>query len=254
MRRRQRAVRSSFWGVVAVVALLLPCATTRPARAQPSPNLLCTRAIEATIQLPGLPPRLLSSVALVESGKLDPATGAWRPWPWTINIEGEGRYFETESEAIEAVRALQARGIRSIDVGCMQVNLMYHPAAFDSLEQAFDPRANVLYARRFLLSLYRQSGDWPTAVGLYHSATPVLAANYRQRVLGIRPQPIPTAVDRERTALALAWGATLHRDAPSEGLPSYFGNASSASMRVSAPAGRLVSIERAGTRPGRLAR
>ncbi|MBN9561514.1 MAG: transglycosylase SLT domain-containing protein [Alphaproteobacteria bacterium] len=193
---------------------------------------------------------MLSSVAKVESGKRDPATGAWQPWPWTINIEGEGRYFETEAEAIDAVRAVQAKGVRSIDVGCMQVNLMHHPAAFESLEQAFDPRANVLYARQFLLSLYRQSGDWPTAVGLYHSATPALAASYRQRVLGVRPQPIPSAIDRARTALALAWGATLTHDKASDGSPSYFGNALFGSLATPTSPGRPASNERVGVWSG----
>jgi hypothetical protein len=253
LQRRRPGIRFSVWDAAAIVVLLLPWVTARPARAQPSPSLLCTRAIEATTQLPGLPPRLLSSVAQVESGKRDPVTGAWQPWPWTINIEGEGRYFETEAEAIEAVRAVQARGIRSIDVGCMQVNLMYHPAAFESLEQAFDPRANVLYARRFLLSLYRLSGDWPTAVGLYHSATPALAAGYRQRVLGARAQPIPSAIDRQRTALALAWGATLAHDKRPDGSPPSFA-ASFGPIAAFASTGRLAPSERIGTRPGRRTR
>lgn len=232
MRRKGRRGKLPVRGAIVVVALLLPLVPARPARAQPSASLLCTRAIDAATGLAGLPPRLLNAVAQVESGKRDPATGAWQPWPWTINVEGEGRFFETEAEAIEAVKAMQASGVRSIDVGCMQVNLMYHPAAFESLEQAFDPRANVLYARRFLLSLYRQSGDWPTAVGLYHSATPDLAASYRQRVLGVRPQPIPSAIDRQRAELALAWGATLHRNTTPAASPALSGEAAFDTMRM----------------------
>ncbi len=216
-----------------------------------STSQLCTRAIQESNQLAGIPPRLLSAVARVESGKRDPATGAWQPWPWTINVEGEGRYFATEGEAIESVRALQASGVRSIDIGCMQVNLMYHPAAFESLEQAFDPRANVLYARRFLLSLYRQSGDWAAAVGLYHSATPDLAASYRQRVLGARSEPIPSALDRQRAALALAWGATLPRDQAPQRTLAFATAASFDTLRAYTSSGGLASIEHTSIGPGR---
>ena len=70
--------------------------------------------------------------------------------------EGQGRYLSSKLEAINEVRELQARGIRNIDVGCMQVNLYHHPDAFFSLEQAFDPAANVTYAAQFLRSLYRR--------------------------------------------------------------------------------------------------
>ena len=85
--------------------------------------------------------QLSSSQAEVESGRANDK-GVIRPWPWTINAEGRGQFFATKLEAIAAVRALQASGVRSIDVGCMQVNLMYHPNAFASLDEAFDAPAN----------------------------------------------------------------------------------------------------------------
>ena len=75
-----------------------------------------------------------------------PADRRVHPWPWTINAEGQGLFYDTKAQAVAAVRALQARGVRSIDVGCMQVNLMHHPDAFPTLEQAFDPQTNAAYA------------------------------------------------------------------------------------------------------------
>ena len=33
------------------------------------------------------------------------------PWPWTINAEGVGSFYETKAAAIAAVRDLQARGL-----------------------------------------------------------------------------------------------------------------------------------------------
>jgi len=117
-----------------------------------------------------------------------------RPWPWTINAEGEGHFFQTQQEAIAAVKALQAQGVRSIDVGCLQVNLMYHPNAFASLEAAFDPLGNATYAAHFLNALYAGSKDWPAAVAAYHSETPVLGDAYRVLVMARWQNADPHAI------------------------------------------------------------
>jgi hypothetical protein len=37
---------------------------------------------------------------------------------------------------------MQGEGVRSIDIGCMQINLVHHPDAFGSLEAGFDPITN----------------------------------------------------------------------------------------------------------------
>ena len=46
------------------------------------------------------------------------------PWPWTINVGGVGKFFETKEAAIKEVKALQAKGNDSIDVGCMSYNFV----------------------------------------------------------------------------------------------------------------------------------
>src|SRR5579884_4260905 len=113
-----------------------------------SPYQLCSRAIALAERGAGLPAGLLPAIGRVESGRPDPLTGGVQPWPWTINAEGVGHFFDTKADAIAAVQALQAQGIRSIDVGCMQINLMHHPDAFATLDEAFDPLANARYAAR----------------------------------------------------------------------------------------------------------
>jgi hypothetical protein len=40
--------------------------------------------------------------------------------------------------------------VRSVDVGCLQIKLMFDPGAFASLDQAFAPTANALDAAHFL--------------------------------------------------------------------------------------------------------
>jgi hypothetical protein len=70
----------------------------------------------------------------------------------------------------------------------MQVNLMYHPEAFASLEQAFDPVANATYAAGFLQRLFAQTGSWPAATAAYHSAVPELGQPYQRKVQSVLPE------------------------------------------------------------------
>jgi hypothetical protein len=188
--------------VVAVLAM----AFTVQARAQgvAAPGLRCEQAIGAAARIDRVPVALMSAIGLVETGRPDPVGGVWRPWPWAINAEGKGMFFETEQEAIAAVRGLQASGVRSIDVGCMQVNLMHHPDAFASLEEAFDPARNALYAGRFLGALFQRSGNWIVAAGWYHSATSERAADYIRRVTAILPAGKQNALGA-RVAFSLNW-------------------------------------------------
>ena len=149
---------------------------------------LCRPAIRAAERSHGIPAALLAALGRVESGRRDPETGTFGPWPWTINAEGRGQFFPTKAEAIAEVRRLQARGVRSIDVGCMQVNLMFHPDAFASLEDAFDPVRNAGYAARFLLELQQKANNWLQAASHYHSQTPEFAAAYRAKVVAAWPE------------------------------------------------------------------
>jgi hypothetical protein len=144
----------------------------------------CREAVEAAEREAALPPGLLHAIARTESGRRDPASGRVEPWPWALNAAGMGMHAPSRAEAIATVAALQARGIRSIDVGCLQVNLLHHPGAFASLEEAFEPAANARYAARFLRELQgRAGGEWSQAVAWYHSATPERGEAYRLRVM-----------------------------------------------------------------------
>ena len=127
-------------------------------------------------------------------------------WPWTINAEGQGRYFDTKAEAIAAVEALRARGVTVIDVGCLQVNLKHHPDAFANLETAFDPVANARYAGLFLKRLYGQARSWEQAAANYHSATPERGEAYRQQVMAAWPaMAVRLAEEQRREAMIAAW-------------------------------------------------
>ncbi|MBX9698777.1 MAG: lytic transglycosylase domain-containing protein, partial [Acetobacteraceae bacterium] len=177
--------------------------TAAPGPAAPAEDWsACRRAIAAVEPGSGLPPGLLLAIALVESGRRDPASGRVEPWPWAMNVEGAGRLPSDRASALAELRALQARGVRSVDVGCMQVNLAHHPQAFPSLEAAFDPPTNVRYAAAFLRQLFARTGDWPQAIASYHSGEDLRGLRYHRRVALARigaglaaggPIPLPAA-------------------------------------------------------------
>ncbi len=180
-RPRERGATAFTLAVLGMLAST-PCAPAMEPGASPAP-LDCRTAAAASEQAAGLPPGLLLAIGQVESGRFEPATGRVDPWPWATNHAGEGHYFASAQEAIAWVTAQRAAGIQSIDVGCFQVNLQYHPDAFASLDEAFDPAANARYAAAFLNQLRGQSGSWPAAVALYHSAEPIEGQRYSSQVL-----------------------------------------------------------------------
>lgn len=116
---------------------------------------LCARAIGDAEQTPRLSTALLTAIAQTESGRWGACPEAISAWPWTVTNGPDGRFFPTKSEAIDHVQSLQARGIRNIDVGCMQINLDHHPDAFENIETTFDPAANAAYAAKFLSGLFK---------------------------------------------------------------------------------------------------
>jgi hypothetical protein len=175
------------------LAVLL-CLLAIPAWAAPPavPPSGCEPAIAAAERTARTAPGLLHAIGLVESGRRDPRSGQRHPWPWTVTAEGVGTYYATKAEAIAAVVTLQERGVGSIDVGCMQVNLQYHRAAFRSLDEAFDPGPNAAYAARFLNSLFGRLRDWPAAAAAYHSSNPVPGAAYAKLIAAVwSGAPVP---------------------------------------------------------------
>ncbi len=145
-----------------------------------------------------IPRHLMAAIAVAESGRWDRERRAKSAWPWTVMAEGKGRYLPTKTEAIATVRALKARNVRNIDVGCMQINLRHHPAAFANLEQAFDPVANVAYSSTYLKTLFDETGSWQKASGRYHSATPKFNRPYKLRVLKLWNEQTRLAYEARR--------------------------------------------------------
>ncbi len=144
---------------------------------------ICLHATQTMEKNYNIKQHLLTTIASVETGRWDEKTQQRLAWPWTINAQGKGYFFNTKAEAVQKVRQLQAEGVKSIDVGCMQVNLLYHGQEFKSIEEAFDPMHNVEYAAKFLTNLYENNQqDWLKAAMAYHSSIPSKAQVYKKKI------------------------------------------------------------------------
>lgn len=141
---------------------------------------LCDQAAQKAAATSGVPVEFLLAITRVETGRR--TGGQLHPWPWTINLAGQGYWFGDASEAMEFATDQLALGQENFDVGCFQINLHWHGAEFASLKAVFDPQTNADYAADFLATLYDSEGGWPEAVAAYHSRTPDKAADYLQKV------------------------------------------------------------------------
>ncbi|OHC79633.1 MAG: hypothetical protein A3G18_12235 [Rhodospirillales bacterium RIFCSPLOWO2_12_FULL_58_28] len=144
---------------------------------------LCAEQTAKAERRANIPRHLLTAVSLAESGVWDAAGKANVAWPWTVTSGTDNWYFATKDDAVTQVLELWEKGVKNIDVGCMQINLHYHSEAFKDLEQAFDPYSNVAYASNFLQTLYSSTRSWTEAVANYHSATPERNRPYKMKVI-----------------------------------------------------------------------
>lgn len=127
-----------------------------------------------------IPSNILQAIARVESARL--YKNKLEIWPWTVQSQGRSYYLSSKERAVKIVEQLLNQGIDDIDVGCMQVNLKYHPNAFKDLSSAFEPTQNIAYAARYLKSLYDSYKSWSKAIAYYHSRNPYKNQAYLKKV------------------------------------------------------------------------
>ncbi|MBS4049379.1 MAG: transglycosylase SLT domain-containing protein [Alphaproteobacteria bacterium] len=99
--------------------------------------------------------------------------------PYAFNTEGTPRRFNIKSQAAIYLRRMIEEK-RSVDVGCMQMNIRWHLQRFERPEDMLDPLANMRAAQLYLNELRRQCGDWECAAGAFHNMRDP-AANRRYR-------------------------------------------------------------------------
>jgi hypothetical protein len=140
---------------------------------------LCETAAQDAAGRHGIPPHLLRTLTLTETGRtLD---GALRPWPWAINNRGQGHWFESSVEMVDFAESLIAAGDTNFDIGCFQLNYRWHGTQFTSVAEMGEPIGNAAYAAAFLQSKFAATGSWREAVGAYHSQTETAANAYLAR-------------------------------------------------------------------------
>ena len=124
---------------------------------------LCEREMTASAARHGVPLGILYSIGMTESGN----KGTLHPY--AMNIEGRPVFAKNRADAIRRFRRARKKGMRLIDIGCMQINHHYHAKAFSSVQEMFVPARNVDYAARFLKSLRAREGSWTMAAARYHA-------------------------------------------------------------------------------------
>lgn len=178
----------------AALAVISFALSAGPSPAATDPAQLCDAVAEVAAEEAGLPPEMLRALTRTETGRA--RGGRLTPWPWTVNMEGAGHWFDDRASALAYAQKHHARGATSFDVGCFQINYRWHNKAFGSVEAMFDPLENARYAARYLLELHAESGSWPTAVGHYHSRTPSRAKSYFARYARIKNRLRPATGDK----------------------------------------------------------
>ncbi len=175
-------------GIAGILLLLLPGLAWATDDAA-----LCDAAALRAAQARGIPVDVMRALTRVETGRK--RGGQFGPWPWTVNMEGKGYWFDTRAEALAFVQDSYANGARSFDVGCFQINHRWHGQAFTSFDQMFEPLDNASYAAKFMTDLFNEGGSWSWAAGAYHSRTETLAAGYRDRferiMANLSGKPLP---------------------------------------------------------------
>lgn len=145
----------------------------------------CSNYFEYIEEKHNLPRHLLRSISAVETGRWHSQSQLYFFWPWAVNQGGRAYYYANKEEAIAGVKKMLEKGLTSIDIGCMQINLHHHPDAFINLEQAFEPKDNIEYAASFLKRNYQNYYNWFQAVASYHSQAEI-GKSYAEKVLKIR--------------------------------------------------------------------
>ncbi len=164
-----------------IVALLWIAATPMTHAEQAVPSAYHWIATEH-----GIPAGLFYAIALAESGKTLASKSGRRPWPWTLNIAGNGVYFNSRWEAWRALEQSLRAGQDSVDIGLMQVNWHFHQGRLGNTWLALDPTHNLSVGADILKDCYKKRRDWWASVGCYHAPSDKpRAKRYRARVVAL---------------------------------------------------------------------
>ena len=180
----------THWALTVIGTIALGSVGPANLAAVTDPSRSCDLAAAKAAERRGVPIDILLAITRVETGRGAPELS---PWPWTINADGMGAWYDTEEAAVAAATAHLNDGTTSFDVGCYQLNFRWHGSNFADLAEMFDPVRNADYAASFLTELHGETGDWADAVAAYHSRTESRADAYLERIKSVLNGPAPAA-------------------------------------------------------------
>jgi hypothetical protein len=128
------------WGRIIVAALFI-CSAAAEVRADNARP--CEREMARAARLHGIPLGILYAVGLTETGR----RGAL--YPYALGTEGQTVFAKNIDDAMASFEAMRHKGIKLIDLGCMQINHYYHGDKFDSGERCSIPPGTSIMPRAF---------------------------------------------------------------------------------------------------------
>ena len=112
-----------------------------------------------------IPASVLYALALGES-QTQLQSGTVRPWPWTLNVNGQSYFYASYSEACQALHAFLKR-TQMVDIGLTQQNWRWQKDHFTRPCEVFDPTVNLNHAA-LLNEGMRKHRSWVKAAGYFH--------------------------------------------------------------------------------------
>lgn len=115
--------------------------------------------------------------------------GRVQPWPWTLNIDGQGYYYASYQLALLAAIKAHRNGASKLGIGFGQIEWKYHKGRFDeNIAAALNPRNNIKAVCQILVEAWgsKRVKTWEDAIAYYHR--PVLddiARKYAEKVLAL---------------------------------------------------------------------
>lgn len=147
-------------------------------------SLYCIRYFSYYEKKYRIPRDLLYAISIHEAGKPH-SYNLSIVWPWSLHINGKAYYLKNGRSSLRFVKKQISRGITNIDIGCMQINFKYHSKNFKSISHMINPKYNIEYASKFLLSKYKKTRSWKKAVSQYHSHNVPLGSKYADKIFRI---------------------------------------------------------------------
>lgn len=127
-----------------------------------------------------VPAAVLYAVALQESQMRFGKNAL--PYPWTLNIQGVPKRFDSYRAAVAALVECLRMGILLVDIGLLQICWLYHHIKLRNPARALDPYPNMEVGAELLQNHFKKTGNWFRAVANYHNADPAIGDPYATSV------------------------------------------------------------------------